>query len=327
MNDDELNTLLSDTRPVVEPDAGAEAGARAKLHAEFRRADVGATASGRERRVRRMRLAAWFAAPGLVAGAVAVALVATQAMGPAETPRRHADGGHSSTSVRPSPGKSRAPNGKVVRTLDLAAHTVELQDSKRPRPHQWIYTRYVTHKGGKVHEDWVRFDGKKAAEYSTVPGHEGFEISDLEQGQGENTPAEDYDFFASLPTDPAKLRQALYERSLRNEFGPMSHDARIFEYVYDFFEDSPLIPPKNLAALYRALATLPGVTVDTHATDALGRPGIAVTHDQGGGFKESLILDKKDYHVIGQATVDKHGKKHRYAVSVPRVVDEAGQRK
>lgn len=75
------------------------------------------------------------------------------------------------------------------------------------------------------------------------------------------------------------------------------------------------------------MATLPGVTVDKHAVDALGRPGIAVTHDQGGGFMESLILDTSDYHVIGQMTVDEHGKKHSYAVSVPRVVDEPGQRK
>lgn len=39
-----------------------------------------------------------------------------------------------------------------------------------------------------------------------------------------------------------------------------------------------IAPPRVAAALYRAAALIPGVTLIPDATDAIGRPGVAVGH-------------------------------------------------
>jgi hypothetical protein len=55
-------------------------------------------------------------------------------------------------------------------------------------------------------------------------------------------------------------------------------------------------PPSALAAVYQAIATIPGVAVDQHASDADGRPAIGVT-DNGGRFE--LLLSPHTYQPTG----------------------------
>jgi len=55
-------------------------------------------------------------------------------------------------------------------------------------------------------------------------------------------------------------------------------------------------PPSALAAVYRAIATIPGVTVQQGLRDAAGSPAVGVSAD--GGATE-LLLNPQTYQVIG----------------------------
>lgn len=60
------------------------------------------------------------------------------------------------------------------------------------------------------------------------------------------------------------------------------------------------LPPKLAAELYRALTDIPGVTVNAHATDISGRPGIAfeLSNTYGPGTEQELILNPSDYALM-----------------------------
>ena len=59
-----------------------------------------------------------------------------------------------------------------------------------------------------------------------------------------------------------------------------------------------LVPPKLAAALFRVAATIPGATVVPHATNAVGRAGVAVSRS---GLE--LIFDPRTYQLIGEGGV------------------------
>lgn len=60
------------------------------------------------------------------------------------------------------------------------------------------------------------------------------------------------------------------------------------------------------AALYRAAALIPGVTLVRHAKDAIGRNGVAVARlgpGVDGGVREELIFSRSTSRLIGERTV------------------------
>lgn len=86
---------------------------------------------------------------------------------------------------------------------------------------------------------------------------------------GMNDPT--YRFLQSLPTDPHALL-SLIERQMSGQQPPPKE---AFITIGDLLRGS-IAPPRVSAALYRAAALIPGVTVIADATDALGRHGVAV---------------------------------------------------
>jgi hypothetical protein len=62
------------------------------------------------------------------------------------------------------------------------------------------------------------------------------------------------------------------------------------------------VPPKVSAALYRAAALIPGVTLIPDATDAIGRHGVAVAQTAE-GIRTGLIFSKTSLRLIGGRTV------------------------
>jgi hypothetical protein len=76
------------------------------------------------------------------------------------------------------------------------------------------------------------------------------------------------------------------------------------------------------AALYRALAKIPRVSIKRDATDYAGRHGIGVVFDtpQRRGGKpniQTIVLDRRTYRYLGDS---------QNAVLASAVVDKAGQR-
>ncbi|HEX4089826.1 MAG TPA: CU044_5270 family protein [Trebonia sp.] len=120
-----------------------------------------------------------------------------------------------------------------------------------------------------------------------------------------------YRLLQSLPTDPQALLRLIYAQT-KGE-GP-SPDAEAFTTIGDLMRET-IVPPGTAAALYRAAALIPGVTVVGHATDAAGRPGVAVAWTVGQDRDEWIFnpatgqfLGERDYNtatgaVFGESTV------------------------
>jgi hypothetical protein len=129
-----------------------------------------------------------------------------------------------------------------------------------------------------------------------------------------------YRFLQSLPTDPHALL-SLIEREMQGQ-QPRSQEA--FTTIGDLIREA-IAPPRVSAALYRAAALIPGVTVVTDATDAIGRHGVAVAMtDQGVRFewifsrKTLQYLGERDINTLNGSTVGEAAVLQRAFVNHPR---------
>jgi hypothetical protein len=111
-----------------------------------------------------------------------------------------------------------------------------------------------------------------------------------------------YRLLQTLPTNPRTLLALIYRVERGHGPGP---DQEAFVTIGDLLRDT-IAPPKVAAALYRAAALIPGVTLIPHATDAIGRHGVAVGRigpGVDGGIRDELIFSRATWRLIGERTV------------------------
>jgi hypothetical protein len=60
------------------------------------------------------------------------------------------------------------------------------------------------------------------------------------------------------------------------------------------------VPPQTAAALYRAAALIPGVTVISNVAGAVGRHGVAVAWRTGGDNVDAWIFDPATLQYMGE---------------------------
>jgi hypothetical protein len=112
-----------------------------------------------------------------------------------------------------------------------------------------------------------------------------------------------YRLLQTLPTDPQALLNLIYRVERGHGPGPTQE---AFVTIGDLL-NGKIPPPKVAAALYRAAALIPGVTLVPDATDAIGRHGVAVAqHVSGipGGIVSELIFSKTTLRLIGSRTIE-----------------------
>ncbi|MGW3493770.1 CU044_5270 family protein [Streptomyces sp. NPDC001020] len=107
-----------------------------------------------------------------------------------------------------------------------------------------------------------------------------------------------YRYLESLPTDPDALLKKIYDETKGAGSGP---DQEAFVTIGDLLREQ-LAPPKVSAALYKAAAKIPGVTVVGDAVDAAGRHGVAVARVRDGERTE-WIFDKHTLEFLGERSV------------------------
>jgi hypothetical protein len=227
-----------------------------------------------------------------------------------------------------------APTSAAAELADRAATVVAAQSVPTPRPHQWVYTKElrVEHGGGKpwTWERWIRVDGKK---YVNADNNDlrGARVSDIRRewtqrvaamwphcpaGKREQLarvrPAVGLGRFfpnpAAVPTDPDGLLAAVYQLVENPDCSPILGGDNVQDRAYLLINVllQGVQPPEVRAALYRALAKIPGVTVVHSATDAAGRRGVAFTRAASIEFSGSsswlrleIILDNDTYRYLG----------------------------
>jgi hypothetical protein len=113
---------------------------------------------------------------------------------------------------------------------------------------------------------------------------------------GVNDPT--YKFLQSLPTDPHALL-SLIERQMSGQQPPPKE---AFTTIGDLLREA-IAPPRVSAALYRAAALIPGVTVVADATDAIGRHGVAVAMTVE-GTRNEWIFSKQTLRYLGERDVN-----------------------
>jgi hypothetical protein len=226
------------------------------------------------------------------------------------------------------PGRSPAVAQAVLaaRVLRDASDVVgRAPVTATPGPGQWIYSKLVQYDytdGVSSAENWMTFDGTRTAYYespggplivhtSPVTPPSGITSDPLAAFSTEATPETAYYALTSLPTPPRQLLAAA--AAAGNAIGaanvgagtPVASHAPGNKGQLEFDYLSLLLwnaaagvgaPPAAESAVFRAMATIPGVTIQQGITDAAGAPAIGVSAD--GGY-DQLLLDPVSYQVIG----------------------------
>ncbi|GIH12981.1 hypothetical protein Raf01_11530 [Rugosimonospora africana] len=102
-----------------------------------------------------------------------------------------------------------------------------------------------------------------------------------------------------LPTDADGMRALLY----RNAGGTKNpRDQEAFTAAGDLIREAYL-SPASLAAVFNAVAKIPGVTVVGNVTDEAGRGGVAVALTEVQGQRQELIFDRGTHAFLGERLV------------------------
>ena len=166
-----------------------------------------------------------------------------------------------------------------------------------PRNDQYLYTKtYITRtydKTGKTRtwtdESWMSVDGSKPSwreEFGKVH-------HDPPLGKHEvRWPPTEYAKLAKWPTDPdTLLKWLMWTGKNAPEAGAMA-----FMNACMLMEGPRVMPPGLEAATFEAVAKIPGIGLDYHDVDALGRRGIGVSYPK---ITFSFVFDPKTYAYLG----------------------------
>ena len=226
------------------------------------------------------------------------------------------------------PSRSTPPSQAVLaaRVLrDASAAASRVPPKTTPSPGQWIYSKLVGYEyrqGSSASENWITFDGTKSAYYEgpggpitehTSPVAPPADITSdpLAAFNTDATPQTAYYALASLPEAPGQLLAAL-DKVVEAAGGanlvagnpvagqtPKNKGQLEFDYLSLLLWNAAGgvgAPAKAEAAAFRAMAAIPGVTVQQGITDAAGNAAIGVSGD--GGY-DQLLLDPVSYQVTG----------------------------
>jgi hypothetical protein len=199
-----------------------------------------------------------------------------------------------------------------------AAAAAERQPQVRPK--QWVYWKETRSRArSSIFQVWTTADSTKAAFVAHgkvhpihFPGGGGQFIGQPEgsplPGRGTTTGGETgtipvkYADLGSLPRSPQALLRYLSNLPLPHRSGWGPAPVREFVIIEELLT-TYVMPPHLTAELYRALGEIPGVTIDTHAADVAGRPGIGFLHSvQPAAGAEEIIIDPHTYRLMGTGT-------------------------
>ncbi|MGW4500336.1 CU044_5270 family protein [Micromonospora sp. NPDC004336] len=135
---------------------------------------------------------------------------------------------------------------------------------------------------------------------------------------------------AGLPTEPGELlvvlRSAAAERAGRSAATGPEADAHTFALVADLFQTyDPIISPELRAALYRAVAKLPGIELVRGGVKLGGHTGIAFTCSVAGKERKEIVLDPASYRFVGVRSNAGGVDESWTVVTDTRVVDAVGR--
>lgn len=266
--------LLRRMRGDQPADADALARARARLVAET---GGGAVAVTRAVRPRRRLSLGWRLA---TAGGLSLVLAAGIAVAVAS----------GSPDGTPPTGSAVRDAAWVLRSAALAA---QQEPELAARPDQFVYMEVVqkgpTPETSGTERMWRSVDGTRDGLVRWEP-KAGAKMEEPFEGCATDSCTRYPGVKDNLPTDPDAMWQHLVTRAAAD---PVADEFTIAFWTIR----RSYVPPASRAALFEAMARIPGIAVVEGVTDAAGRTGVAVERD---GF--SLIFHPKTYAYLGDRT-------------------------
>ncbi|MGW2305731.1 CU044_5270 family protein [Streptomyces sp. NPDC001809] len=270
-------------------------------------------AIARPARSRDRRRLGWIAAPVTACALVAGVVVLAPLDPPAGSPGR--------------PSASRPTASEAVQMLSRAALAAAAAPAPDARPEEYVYVRSLVAYAGRSasggvatlpaahrREVWLSADGSRPGllrEPGTADTALGspppvYELDHRGATPRKRTPGAEppsvtnptHAYVATLPTDPGALLRLIRAETARPGSDP---DQRAFTAIGTLLAET-WAPPEVTAALYRAAARIPGVTLLPSARDAAGREGVAVArtaHDE----QTQWIFDRTTSAFLGERTV------------------------
>jgi len=246
-------------------------------------------------RVRALLAAAAAVAAGVAAITIAIASPASHPSPPA-TSRAHTGAVRLLAQVADTAARQPAPHVRNSQYVYVKTAEASWTNSEKPLPRRFRLPPGAHLLKPVIEEIWVpvsdlcrpglvRMNGVS----TPLGGSVGVKCPD----RGSlNNPT--YRLLQSLPTNPHALLAMINRVERGHGNGPAQ---QAFETINDLLR-ATIAPPPISAALYRAAALIPGITLVPNATDAIGRHGVAValTGDE-------LIFSKATLQLIGERTV------------------------
>jgi hypothetical protein len=237
-------------------------------------------------------------AGALLAGGVAAAVAAALAVGSGGGGTGPVAGAGPSSRASVTPLDARA-------ILLAAARTARETPMSAPDPRAFVYTRTQERGIGSTYlvggdnswraysstrEAWLSVDGSRDGAVTPSGSTELVEI-----GAHESTPA----YQADLPTTAGAMKEHLYREAGKGQKN--GDDAVAFEAGRALAQESYLPSPVR-AALFEAMAAIPGVESVDDAVNVAGEHGVAVTY-RIGDRRDELLFDPRSHKVIGTRSV------------------------
>jgi len=304
VNQDELTLLRRVRDDVDEPTTAALNRGRVAL-LDTAAPAVGARTAKRHRGLKR---AGWTGLGVAVAGGIAATLVLTNVVGLAGW-RGGADRAAADTLAEAAAATIKTADPVVGPGQYLKISTLAVYSSSGETG------TYLVHQDGQMYipadrnDDWVWVrdpetvaktfgpaSEKQAAEDSTVTRPSG--VIRAAKGGFYNGPPMDWGLDA-LPRNPGQLLNYIYRVTAGQNVPP---DTAAVRFIADALRTG-VVPADLRAALYRALAGIPGVSISDHDATLDGRTGVAFGRDEGNGLRQEIIIDPSIGLVIGEREI------------------------
>ncbi|MEU1177378.1 CU044_5270 family protein [Streptomyces sp. NPDC005820] len=214
----------------------------------------------------------------------------------------------------PSSGESAQPPSRATVALleDIALAAEHEQPYGRIRDDQFVYVDSKVSGGeaadGKftvtpLHrlQTWTSVDGR----HTGLGREDGREDWNYEPGGGPGSESWEiapyYNHVKTLPTTADAMWDYLYRTAPR--YSGQERYQAMFVLAGDLLNQA-LLPPEQSAALFRAVARIPGVTLVDDAVDAVGRHGVGVARtDPDNPSRDEWIFDRRTYAFLGDRRV------------------------
>ncbi|GGM89235.1 CU044_5270 family protein [Streptomyces fuscichromogenes] len=335
---------MDEMTEVRELRAGVPVPDRARLAPGRARLVEAARAGQRHRALWRRR---GFVIVGVVAAVTAVAVTVSLLLG-----------GAAGRQVRPAASPTASPSLRLkgvsaAEFLRRAADVLDTEpDAEVPTAKQWIYTRSMQEPLNEQaknatgpmkallgpQEGWIRYDGSAMAGLGldTTGKHRKLSITRMHLengGEGDDrSPREMYRVLAALPAGAEQTLRSLRETNAIADIKGASQARDDYDEI-SVLLTADVMPPRGLASLYRALATLPGGALTDHLVEtAAGRRVIALDYAREGNpktgwsMRDQWLIDPQTYRIVGTRMIQGGKVVGGDSIVATAVVDQAGER-